>query len=141
VPKSDSAARPSGVPHFVVLDDDPAARLLVSKVLKNAFAGCQIRECETAEEALECVDHDPQDALITDFNMPRMSGALLALELRKKSNRMPIVVLSHSERSSMASMEAGADAFLTKDLISDLPRVIHGLAPWIAGGEGEQSRK
>jgi two-component system response regulator MprA len=121
----------SRVPHFVVVDDDATERMVVAKVLRRAFAGCQVRECETPEEALECIGDDEQDALITDFNMPRMSGALLALELRKKHNHLPIVILSNSDRSGMASLEAGADAFLTKDLISDLPRIISGLAPWL----------
>jgi CheY-like chemotaxis protein len=114
---------------FLVADDDPASRLLVSRVLRSAFAGCEITECGSAEEALDHVEE--QDALITDFNMPRMSGALLTLELRKKRSSLPIVVLSNSERSGMASMEAGADAFLTKDLIPDLPSVLQRVAPWI----------
>ncbi len=119
-----------------MLDDDATERTLVAKVLKRAFAGCLVRECETAEEALECVEDDDQDALITDFNMPRMSGALLALELRKKHSVLPIVILSSSDRSEMASIAAGADAFLTKDLISDLPRILSGLAPWLGEQRG-----
>jgi CheY-like chemotaxis protein len=123
------ATERSRAARFLVADDDPATRLLVSRVLRKAFAGCEITECDSAEEALEVAG--AQDALITDFNMPRMSGALLTLELRKQHNPLPIVVLSNSEGSGMASMEAGADAFLTKDLIPDLPGVIHRLAPWI----------
>ena len=116
---------------FVVADDDDSARLLISRILKRAFIGCEIREFQSAEEALPWIVHESLDAIITDFNMPRMSGALLALELRRKQDSTPIVVLSSSDQGGMAAIEAGADAYLTKDRLSTLPQVIRSIAPGV----------
>ena len=115
--------------HFVVADDESASRILIERILSKSFPGCSITHCDDGEQVLKLLERNAPALLITDFNMPYSSGARLLLALRHRPTRVPVVVISNSDQCRMASLEAGADFFLNKGDLFDLPRVIEQLIP------------
>ncbi len=115
--------------HFVVADDESASRTLIERILTRSFPGCTVSHCDDGEQVLKLLDQNAPVLLITDFNMPYSSGARLLLALRRREAKVPVVVISNSDQCRMASLEAGADFFLNKGELFDLPRVIEQLVP------------
>ena len=98
---------------ILVVDDEPQiTRVLRHSLLANRF------DVRTAADGLSALDtfHDwHPDLIITDLQMPEMSGIELCRELRKLSS-LPIIVLSvrGEEKSKVEALDAGADDYVTK---------------------------
>lgn len=73
-------------------EDDPAIRHCIESVLTKA--GHSVTVTADGQEAWEALRAGSYDLLITDNNMPRLSGAKLALMARRAGMRLPIVVAS-----------------------------------------------
>lgn len=72
-------------------------------------------------EALELVrEHDP-DVVLTDIEMPKMTGLELAVELTSKGQRPRVVILTTFARPGYLrrALEAGASGYLLKDSPAD----------------------
>ena len=75
--------------NILVVDDHPANRLLRSQLSE---LGQQISEASSGEEALALLAHQAFDLIITDCNMPGMSGIELTQTLRRSGNAVKILV-------------------------------------------------
>jgi two-component system, OmpR family, KDP operon response regulator KdpE len=66
-------------------------------------------------EALERLEDEDFDLIVTDLSMPRMDGLELVREARRRS-AVPILVLTvkHEEREKVRLLDAGADDYVTK---------------------------
>lgn len=79
-----------------VLCVDDEAHILQVVSLKLQNAGFNVITAKDAEEALECAHGIMVDLVITDFQMPGMSGLDLAKRMHKDPGRrdMPIILLT-----------------------------------------------
>lgn len=102
---------------IVYVDDYEAMVALVTAVLE--MEGHAVSGFESSAQALDYVRQHPQavDLLITDYNMPEMSGLDLAREVRALRPRLPIIVASGH---LSADLRAGADT-LGIDCLFDKP--------------------
>jgi PAS domain S-box-containing protein len=80
--------------HVLYLDDDDALVLLVTRMLERL--GYRVSGYVSATEALEAVRADPGqfDLVVTDYNMPGMSGLDVADELARIRPDLPVAVTS-----------------------------------------------
>jgi len=103
---------------ILVVDDDILVRKLLSRWLESE--GYQVTQAAGGAEGLEAIRVSPPDILITDLEMPGMNGLELCRAVRAMDlpHYLYIVVLTGKteEGSLIASLEAGADNFLTKPL-------------------------
>jgi two-component system, chemotaxis family, chemotaxis protein CheY len=85
----------------IIVDDFKSIRDIVKKLLENK--GYQVLESSNGEEALKMFDGTSYDLLITDYNMPGMSGADLVRKLRDMTQYMyiPVIMLTSSPRSKI----------------------------------------
>ena len=60
------------LPRVLVADDEPAIRMLVTRVLRRA--GFDPQEANDGQEAIERLDGGQYDALVLDLMMPRVDG-------------------------------------------------------------------
>lgn len=104
---------------ILVVDDDPAARMLARAVLERK----EYRVVEAADgaEALELVSEQPGITLaLVDLQMPGMGGRELVRLLRASSGaeRLSIIVLTGTEDPTTEAdlIEDGADDYLQKPL-------------------------
>ena len=79
---------------ILAVDDEAHILHVVSLKLKNA--GFNVLTAKDAEEALELSSTVPVDLLITDFQMPGMSGLDLARKLHAEPGRkhLPAILLT-----------------------------------------------
>jgi DNA-binding NtrC family response regulator len=116
-PRGSDAAEGKHLPRVVLCVDDDADYLdLVRRMI--AGPGLQTVGASSAEEALELVERQRVDAIVTDLNLPERNGIEFIATLRGAGNNVPILVLT-GEGSVNAAVEAlkhGAADFLQKPI-------------------------
>lgn len=95
---------------FLVVDDVPDNRFLVSKSLLKRFPTSIVQECEESTPAIAAAQHDRLSAIIVHRGRDVDGPTMVAL-LRRVNPSVPIVMVSGRE-SCPAAIEAGANAFL-----------------------------
>jgi DNA-binding response OmpR family regulator len=103
-------------PVLLVVDDDPAIRLLLVHSLGKTYT---IYEAKDGQDAKEILDVIPTpDGIVCDVMMPRMDGTTLAKLLRKDKQlqRVPILFLTAKggPMDVVAGINAGARHYVTK---------------------------
>jgi len=106
------------VSKILVVEDDPAVREIVERVL--AREGFDTHTAEDGEAALERLrSDDPFDLVILDVMLPGIDGLSLCRELRARDDihrHSPIIMLTarDDETSVVVGLEVGADDYITK---------------------------
>ncbi len=97
----------------LVVDDEPAIRRFLRVSL--AAHGYTIFEADSGQAALSAVVADRPDLVILDLGLPDLDGIHVTRLLREWT-RLPIIILSvrGQETDKIASLDAGADDYLTK---------------------------
>jgi len=98
----------------LIVDDERSIRVSLRTILSNI--GFEIIEAARGEEALSLVRTAQFDAVLLDINMPGIGGVEVCRQMRKKSARLPIVMLTvqGSEDRKVEALDAGADDYITK---------------------------
>ena len=101
---------------IIVVDDHPMV-IEGMKAMLNQIRYVEL--CATASnayEAMEKVKENQPDLVITDINMPEISGVELTSKLKKEFPNLKIIGMStFNERSYISQMiQNGADGFLVK---------------------------
>ena len=101
-----------------------------------------VGEAEDGGVAVQCTAELKPDLVLMDLSMPKMSGIEAIREIKKKSPRTKILVLTihHTEEHILAALKAGADGYALKDstqgeLLMAVKRVLQGkryLSPGIS---------
>ena len=94
-PKADAPAALSGGSETVFLvEDEPAVRLLVRRVLERS--GYTVLDAENGQQALDLLGaHEgPLDLLITDVVMPQLGGRQLAEQIRPRRPDLRVLYMS-----------------------------------------------
>jgi CheY-like chemotaxis protein len=78
----------------LVVDDETAVREVLREALEAE--GCEVLVAESGETALRIYDagEGKIDVVFTDIGMPEMSGWELASEIRKRSETIPLAIVS-----------------------------------------------
>jgi DNA-binding NtrC family response regulator len=104
----------SSVAHrFLVIDENPDGRFLLSKTLLRAFPNAAVVECQSADTAFQVLQTESVAAILSHRTL-EFDGAGLVRELRKINADVPIVMVSGFDREKLA-LEAGATRFFNYD--------------------------
>jgi two-component system chemotaxis response regulator CheY len=113
--------------HILIVDDSPAMRSFVRRVLE--VSGLEVGLCLEAgngEEALRLLEDNWVDAVLTDINMPQMDGEEL---LRRMSEHemlrsIPVLVVStdRTEGRIQNMLTLGAMGYVTKPFAAETLR-------------------
>ena len=97
-----------------VVDDDQSMRDAMSRLVRSL--GYAVATFASAEDFLESARVEDTSCLITDVQMPGLSGVELQSRLIAEGRHMPIIgITAHPEESIRTQMlEAGAIGFLNK---------------------------
>jgi DNA-binding response OmpR family regulator len=117
------------MPTILIVDDDDAIRGMLYDLLSEKY------ECNTAgmaEEALQYIEVEQYDAILTDIAMPGLTGLELLQRVRESHKTTPVILISGkgSEQDPKALIDLGAFAYVTKPFNLDeieevVERAIH----------------
>jgi CheY-like chemotaxis protein len=110
----DEISRTAGA-RVLVVEDDPSAARFAEYVLK-VLCGCDVTCTADPEVALALLAGQPWDLVVTDLELPHMSGLALLESAREFAPDMPFVVLTAllTTRRFDAARRLGADILLEK---------------------------
>ena len=95
----------SGALRVLVVDDDFAAKVLVTAMLE--VHNCRVDRAEDGAKALDCMASKDYDLVLTDLNMPVMDGHTLACAVRSQRPETKIVIMTDSSRMDVETMMTG----------------------------------
>ncbi|MGH7245220.1 MAG: hybrid sensor histidine kinase/response regulator [Phycisphaerales bacterium] len=105
----------------LVVDDSITVREVERQLLQRR--GYHVEVAVDGKEGLNALKAGKFDLLVTDVDMPRMTGIDLIRALRKEPRfaDLPVIIVSYKDREEdrMAGLDAGANAYLTKSSFHD----------------------
>ncbi len=116
---------PSCKQRILVIDDEPDIRETLDMFLSSL--GYEVSTAESGHTAVEQVQREAFDLVITDIRMPGMSGVDVMAALRRINPGLPVIVVSGyiSEESGLRCSEAGAVGIIGKPFrLDDLLHVV-----------------
>ncbi|MCU0694962.1 MAG: response regulator [Myxococcaceae bacterium] len=96
---------------ILVVDDSRAMRSLVCRALKAAGYE-QLREAGNGAEALQSIDAQPVDFVLTDWNMPEMDGLALVKALQERPSVKVGMVTSECTAEMISTARAAGARFV-----------------------------
>ena len=100
------------------VDDREDARVLISAMLRQH--GADVVPVESVDEAVNVLDREPLDVVVTDLAMPRRDGYDLLATMRSDTrwNQLPVLALTAQGRidDEKRAQNAGFKAFLRKPI-------------------------
>jgi two-component system, chemotaxis family, sensor histidine kinase and response regulator WspE len=111
----------AAVKQVLVVDDSMTVRAMEKKLLQNR--GYKVDVAIDGAEGWNAVRMNAYDLVITDVDMPRMSGIELIAKMRahEATQKLPVIVVSYKDRAEdqLAGLHAGANYYLTKSSFHD----------------------
>lgn len=77
----------------LVVDDEEALREIVAEELGD-FAGYRIVQACNGKQALEVMEKEKPDCIVTDINMPEMTGIEMLESMRAKGIKTPVIIVT-----------------------------------------------
>ncbi len=102
---------------ILIVDDSTAMRMIVRKTLRQAgFDGHEITETDDGAKALAAITAAPPDLVLSDWNMPNMTGLELLEALRKAGSKVKFAFVTTEATPDMRqrAVEAGATLLISK---------------------------
>ncbi|MDL2217747.1 response regulator transcription factor [Christensenellaceae bacterium OttesenSCG-928-M15] len=102
--------------NILVVEDDRSMRRLMEAVLLQE--GYQVLVAQNGQEALDLLEKQHVDLMITDIMMPQMDGYALTRELRGAGFEFPILMVTAKEekQDKRKGFLAGTDDYMTKPI-------------------------
>ena len=134
-PTPESQTRPA---RAVLVDDEPHITHMISRKLQQA--GFEVRTAPDGRQGLDLIKSEPPDLVITDLQMPYMSGVELATRLWKSEQTCEIPIVMLTARGFMVEREirelGNIKALLSKPFS---PRSLLELAQRVLRDDGESA--
>jgi two-component system chemotaxis response regulator CheY len=102
---------------ILIVDDSSAMRKIIQRSLRLAgFEGHQVTEADNGAVALELIRNDSPDLILSDWNMPQLSGIELLRSIRSEGRNIPFgfVTTESTPDMRMVAHDAGAQFLLAK---------------------------
>ena len=101
----------------LLVEDNADLREVVHSLLAKHF---QVLEASNGKEALEVLEHQTVDIVISDIMMPEMDGLELCKKIKSKADmaRIPVILLTAktADADRVEGYEVGADGYICKPL-------------------------
>jgi len=100
--------------YILAVDDEPSMLRLLEISLRQA--GYQPLTAKDGREALDVINTQKVDCVVTDLHMPRMDGLQLLKEVRKTDAELPVIIVTAQGEISSAidAMKNGASDYILR---------------------------
>lgn len=103
--------KPSESCHILLADDDPDVRGTLRLLLE--LDEHSVVEACNGRQALDLLRSQRFDLVITDYIMPELSGDKLAIEIKRDSPSLPVIMIT-AHADVLPAALAGVDLLLSK---------------------------
>jgi two-component system response regulator RpfG len=104
----------------LIVDDESTGRAILAKIIQQAVEDIIVKSFDNPAGALEWLDNNHPDLIITDYRMPEINGVEMIKLIRSKPDcqDIPIMMITVVSEKSVRyeALEAGATAFLTRPI-------------------------
>lgn len=107
---------------LLIVDDSKAMRMIVRRTLRQAGYGHHdVQEASNGREALEALGSAGADVVLSDWNMPEMSGMELLARLQADGVRVPFGFVTSESTPEMRerARQAGALFLIAKPFTAE----------------------
>ncbi|GHF65776.1 Mycobacterial persistence regulator MrpA (two component response transcriptional regulatory protein) [Streptomyces mashuensis] len=103
----------------LVVEDDPGVRRTLDQLLR--FEGYRVVPACDGLQALSLLEQESPDLALVDVVMPGLDGLALCRTLRRRGDRLPVLVLTARDQvgDRVAGLDAGADDYLAKPFATE----------------------
>ncbi len=119
---------------ILLVDDSKTMRMLVQRAIRQAgYRSLSFGEAENGVQALESMHQEKPKLILSDWNMPEMSGIELLQSLRNEGNKTPFGFITSESSPEIRdiAISSGASFLLTKPFNPD--DVQAALDPFLEG--------
>ena len=106
--------------NVLIVDDESTGRTILSKIIQQVEDDIGVEAFDNPQDALNWLDNNHPDLIVTDYRMPEMNGIELIKKIRERPGMqdIPIMVITVVSEKSVRydALEAGATAFLTRPI-------------------------
>ena len=96
---------------IMIVDDSSAMRMIVKKTLRQAgFEGHELTEADDGAKALAAIKASAPDLVLSDWNMPNMTGLQLLEALRDSGVKVAFGFVTTEATPDMRARAIGAGA-------------------------------
>lgn len=96
---------------ILIADDSRAMRMIVTRTLRQAgLSGHELIEAENGREGLEIAVAQSPDLILSDWNMPEMTGIDFLKALRANGSSTPFCFVTSEGSEEMRELAAAAGA-------------------------------
>jgi two-component system chemotaxis response regulator CheY len=96
---------------ILIVDDSKAMRMIVTRTLRQAgYGDHEFLEAENGAEGLSVVDSAAPDLVLSDWNMPEVSGIEFLQALRAKGNAVRFGFVTSESTDAMRALAADSGA-------------------------------
>jgi two-component system chemotaxis response regulator CheY len=116
---------------ILIVDDSSTMRKIVIKSLSDAGIKAEVVEAAGAKEGLQKIAEGGINLVLSDVNMPEITGIEMVKVIRQKFKDLPVIMVTTESSPEMKKTmtDAGANGIITKPFpAEDLRRT---LAPFI----------
>jgi len=102
---------------ILIVDDSKTMRMIIIRTLrKTSLVGHTVLQAGDGREALQVIATDSPDVVVSDWNMPEMTGLQFLRQLRGQGNAVNFGFVTSESTLAMREQaaEAGARFFVTK---------------------------
>jgi CheY-like chemotaxis protein len=128
------------VASVLIVDDNPIDRRLAAGVVEKV--GIETAFACHGKEALEVMEREPQDIVLTDMLMPEMDGLELVVAIKEAYPHIPVILMTAhgSEEIAVKALQSGAASYVPKqNLHRDLANTLRDVLR-IAGTKKDEQR-
>ncbi len=101
---------------ILIVDDEPLIRKSLYEILR--IDGYRVQMAASGEEALGLIEKNEIDIVVTDFKLPKISGLQLLQEIKSRSPKAEVILITGygSIESAVEAMKKGAFDYITKPI-------------------------
>jgi two-component system chemotaxis response regulator CheY len=119
---------------ILLVDDSRTMRMILQRAIRQAgFRGLTVGEAENGAQALEKLLTEQPMLILSDWNMPVMSGIDFLMELRLAQNKVPFGFITSETSKGIRelAMNSGATFLISKPFTPE--DIEKALAPILGG--------
>jgi two-component system chemotaxis response regulator CheY len=102
---------------ILLVDDSKTMRMIVQRAIRQAgFRGLVVGEAGNGAQALETLNSEQPKVILSDWNMPEMSGIDFLVRLRAAGNMVPFGFITSETSTGIKdlAMSSGATFIISK---------------------------